>query len=190
MDASSIQDSKRHKRRNMSVAIHLAIEADQERWPFDGERLRKAAQTIAHDHGLTAGEISLAVVDDAEIQVLNKKYLEHDWPTDAISFVFEQDDDSIDGEVIVSVETAYRLAEKLPWSGNDELLLYVIHGVLHLMGLDDLDEDLATEMRQAERDYLMQFGVPQAEKHGTEVWEENFAASDVQDSIRTSRYKS
>ena len=171
----------------MSVEIHLAVETDTDRWPFDAKRLIRAAETIASDYGLSEGEISLAVVGDEEIRDLNKKYLDHDWPTDAISFVFDQTEDSIDGEVIVSVETAYRLAEKLPWSGDDELLLYVIHGVLHLVGLDDLDEDGASDMRAAERDYLMQFGVAAADKHGTEVWEENFAADERPDSIRSQR---
>ena len=66
---------------------------------------------------------------------------------------------------MVSRETADRVATTLPWSGDDELLLYVIHGTLHLVGLDDRDDDSREIMNLAEKKYLIHFDVPEAASH-------------------------
>ena len=81
--------------------------------------------------------ISVAVVDDATIAVLNRQFLRHEGPTDVLSFLLEQDEDGLEGEVVVSAETARRTAPRFGWSEGEELLLYVIHGTLHLAGYDD-----------------------------------------------------
>ena len=129
------------------------------------ERLVEAVRTIARDYGYRKGEISLAILDDRAIRVVNRDFLQHDWATDAITFPFEANDGVLEGEILVSRETADRVAESLPWSGDDELLLYIIHGTLHLVGLDDQDDDSRAIMKSAERKYLLQFQVPQAETH-------------------------
>ena len=81
--------------------------------------------------------ISVAVVDDDAISELNGEFLGHQGPTDVLSFVLEQGEDFLDGEVVVSAETAQRAAAEFGWSAAEELLLYVIHGALHLAGYDD-----------------------------------------------------
>lgn len=129
------------------------------------ERLIEAVQLIAGDYGFRKGEISLAILDDNAIQAINREYLQHDWATDAITFPFEASQGVLEGEILVSRETADRVAETLPWSGDDELLLYVIHGTLHLVGLDDQDDDTREKMKLAERKYLIHFQVPQAVNH-------------------------
>ena len=129
------------------------------------DRLVEAVRTIAGDYGYRKGEVSLAILDDQAIRVVNRDFLQHDWATDAITFPFEASNGVLEGEILVSRETADRVAESLPWSGDDELLLYIIHGTLHLVGLDDQDDDSRTVMKSAERKYLLQFQVPQAETH-------------------------
>ena len=111
------------------------------------------------EEGIRRATISLAIVDDATIRPLNARYLGHDYATDVLSFVLEQSDEELDGEIIVSAETAASSAARFGWQAADELLLYVIHGALHLVGCDDLEPALQTRMRQREREHLAHFGL-------------------------------
>lgn len=126
---------------------------------LDEPQLRTAIQRITAEAGVRSGDVSLAVVDDDEIHELNKQYLDHDYPTDVLSFVLERDGDHLEGEIIVSVDTASRMAEQVGWSPGNELLLYVIHGALHLVGFDDQDPQSLAAMRAAERKHLAAFGL-------------------------------
>lgn len=131
----------------------------------DSARFRAACEWVAAEFGLERLEVSIGVVDDRAIQALNREHLAHDWPTDVISFVFEREDTKVDGEIIASAETAKRLSQSADWSPEDELLLYIIHGLLHLAGLDDIELDEQAAMRDAERRCLMDLGVAGAESH-------------------------
>ena len=76
-----------------------------------------------------------------------------------ISFVLDQGDDSLTGQLIVSTDTAERVAQEISSTMASELALYVAHGTLHLVGFDDLEEQLASEMRMAEKKYLDMFSI-------------------------------
>jgi probable rRNA maturation factor len=109
--------------------------------------------------GVREATISLAIVDDATIRPLNARYLGHDYATDVLSFVLEQTVGKLEGEIIVSAETALQSAERFGWAAGDELLLYVIHGALHLVGYDDLQPQVQAQMRSREREHLSHFGL-------------------------------
>jgi probable rRNA maturation factor len=133
----------------------------------DRARYEQAAAWVARRYGISSLQVSIAIVDDPTIHALNREHLDHDWPTDVISFVFESDDETgrVEGEIIASVDTAARLAPAAGWRAEDELLLYVVHGLLHLAGLDDIEPEDQAEMRAAERDCLTELGVAGAERH-------------------------
>lgn len=137
----------------------IAIADEQQRLTIDPARLRRAVRQILQDAGIASAEISLALVDDPTIHGLNRQYLAHDTPTDVISFVLDQEDGRLAGEVIVSTDTAATTAARLGWPAEDEVLLYVVHGTLHLVGHDDQDPQSLAAMRQAERHYLAAFGL-------------------------------
>jgi probable rRNA maturation factor len=141
----------------MSIRIDIADEQDTHQVDYD--QLIAAIKTILRDAGFTSGEISLAIVDDAAMHALNKQYLQHDYPTDVLSFVLELDEQCLDGQLIVSADYAAREAPTFGWTLNDELLLYTIHGALHLIGHDDLEPELKALMRERETYYLAQFGL-------------------------------
>ncbi|MCH2115582.1 MAG: rRNA maturation RNase YbeY [Pirellulales bacterium] len=103
------------------------------------ERLQSVARSVLADSSYTDGMISIAVVDDTMIQQLNRQFLEHDYPTDVLSFLLEDRCPYLEGEVVVSGHTAAAQAALCGWPGEDELLLYVIHGCLHLVGYRDQD---------------------------------------------------
>lgn len=142
-------------------ASALKIEiADQQRLKVDTEPLIEIASAILADHGVSKGELSIALVDDPTIRDLNKQYLNHDWETDVISFVLDEGESWLAGQLIVSTDTANRIAEEIDSTFESEMALYVAHGTLHLVGFDDLEEEAAKEMRAAERKYLQQFSIP------------------------------
>jgi probable rRNA maturation factor len=149
--------------------LSIEITDHQESLRFDADRLKKAAQAVLGDAGIVAGSLSIAVVDDPEIQALNRRFLGHDYPTDVLSFALEREGNRLEGEVVASAETAVRSAPQFGWTADDELLLYVIHGALHLVGHDDTTDELRAAMRTAERRYLSAFGLELGENPPSEA---------------------
>jgi probable rRNA maturation factor len=125
----------------------------------DPRRLRDAVRMILQDAGIVQAQISVAVVDDRTISQLHQNYLHDSDPTDVLSFVLESAEGFLEGEVIVSAETAAAMAPRFGWPAADELLLYVIHGTLHLIGYDDTAAEQAAQMRAREQTYLARFGL-------------------------------
>lgn len=139
--------------------MQIAIANQQSALPIDEDRLRKAAAAICEGAGYTEGALSVAVVDDPTIHELNRRHLDHDYPTDVLSFALEDEPPRLEGEVIVSSETAIANAAEYGWPPEHELLLYVVHGVLHLVGHRDKADDEVAAMRDAEARYLRRVGV-------------------------------
>lgn len=145
----------------MTSQVHNIEIADEQSHPVNPGPLIAAVEKILTDHGIERSEVSIAIVDDPAIRLLNKQYLDHDYETDVISFVLDCDEEraSLSGQLIVSSDTAGRLAGEFGGSLQDELLLYVVHGTLHLVGYDDKQPVDAGQMREAEKLYLQSFGV-------------------------------
>jgi probable rRNA maturation factor len=142
----------------------IAIANEQALHAVDEDRLRAAVRKVLDDHGIRSASVSIAIVDDATIERLNQQYLKHTGPTDVLSFVLEASEGRLEGEIIASAETAAASAARFGWDVADELLLYVIHGALHLVGYDDANDESLAAMRKSERLYLSHFGLtPQYE---------------------------
>jgi probable rRNA maturation factor len=124
----------------------------------DAAQIRQAVEQVLRDADLEHAEVSVAVVGDEAIHALNRQYLRHDYPTDVLSFLLERRGAELEGEIVVSGETAARVAGELGWPAAAELLLYVIHGALHLVGHDDAEAAQRQAMRNREREYLIRWG--------------------------------
>lgn len=146
--------------------IQIAITNEQTAVKVDELRLRAALEMVLGTGDRTRGTVSVALVDDRTIHELNRRHLQHDYPTDVLSFLLDDDAESFDAEIVVSGERAAAVAADYGLAPADELLLYVIHGALHLIGHDDCTPDDASRMRDAESLHLASFGilnhVPQA----------------------------
>ena len=142
----------------MPQTFEIFVANQQTGHAVDEERLRDAAHTVLRDSRFTAATISIAVVDDAAIHRLNRRYLNHDWPTDVLSFNLNAQENHLEGEVIISADTAAAAAAEAGWPAAAEQLLYVIHGALHLVGHGDKTPADAQKMRAAEAKYLRQLG--------------------------------
>lgn len=120
----------------------------------DRRLIQRAVRSVLHEAGVRAGQVGVAVVGDRTIRRLNRQFLDHDEPTDVLSFALEQGDGYLGGEIVVSAETAQREAARRGCSGQKELLWYVIHGALHLAGYDDRTSAERRRMRRREKAWL------------------------------------
>jgi len=112
-------------------------------------------ETLNHKEAIT-GEVSVFLVDDEKISQLHDRYFDDPTPTDCISFPIDKPgaEDSYLGDIFVSTETAKRYAEENKLSSFDEIALYIIHGLLHLLGFDDIEDEDRALMRKAEKSCL------------------------------------
>ncbi|MCG8451009.1 MAG: rRNA maturation RNase YbeY [Pirellulales bacterium] len=139
--------------------FRILVANEQSALAVDGQRLQSAVHSVLESSSYTSGMISIAVVDDPTIQGLNRQFLEHDYPTDVLSFVLEDRCPHLEGELVVSTDTAARNAEQYGWPAADELLLYVIHGCLHLVGYRDTQPAEKANMLAAELAQLRKLAV-------------------------------
>ena len=139
----------------------ISIATPQEVIAVDRGKMRELVRTVLEGENVLDHEISLAFVDNPTIHRLNKQFLEHDEPTDVLSFPLSGPDaKKLAGELVVGVEVARQQADERGHDVHAELALYVIHGLLHLCGYDDKSAGAAKEMRARERHYLARLGLP------------------------------
>jgi probable rRNA maturation factor len=141
-------------------AIVVEISDTQSHLGVTPEVVAQLVRGVLAAEGVARATISIALVDDATIREINARHLEHDWPTDVISFCLSETGDAVlEGELVVSAETAVttaRCAGVEPWP---ELALYVVHGLLHLCGYDDQSADGRNAMRLRESEILTREGL-------------------------------
>lgn len=141
-------------------AIEVEINDGQRSLAVDHAALAGLVRRTLAAQGVESASISVALVDDATIHEVNRRHLAHDWPTDVISFVLsDPDDDALSGELVVSAEMAVATAREANADPFAELALYVVHGLLHLCGLDDQAEADAAAMRRREAEILASEGL-------------------------------
>lgn len=93
-------------------------------------------KAVAAQHGRKVGEIGYMFVDDEKILEVNREYLGHDYYTDIITFDYDEDD-VINGDLVISLDTVRTNAEKFGKTYDEELHRVIIHGILHLCGIND-----------------------------------------------------
>jgi probable rRNA maturation factor len=141
--------------------IRISVSCPQESVPVDRRRMRGVVLTVCRGEEIQNAEFSLAFVDNLTIQQLNQRYLQHDEPTDVLSFPSgESSSKKLIGEIVIGAEVAQAQAQSRGHALDAELALYVIHGLLHLCGYDDKRGEAAAEMRTREKRYLQELGFP------------------------------
>lgn len=103
--------------------------------------LRAAAAKILSVLGCTSSELSVAIVGDRSIRVLNRQYLQKDRPTNVISFSMQEGEFAamnadLLGDVVISADTAAREAAEAGIDFHERLVFLLLHGILHLVGYD------------------------------------------------------
>jgi probable rRNA maturation factor len=139
----------------------VSIASPQEIVDVDRARMRQVVRAVLEGEGIGEAEISLAFVDNPTIHRLNRQFLQHDEPTDVLTFpLSDPTAGKLVGELVLGVEVAKAEAAARGHDVQAELTLYVIHGLLHLCGYDDKTPDEAFAIRQRERHHLAQLGLP------------------------------
>src|SRR4051812_7537043 len=103
-----------------TAQFQIAVSNEQTRHTIDEPRLIQAVEAVLHDSPYYSAAISLAVVDDPTIHELNRRHLDHDWPTDVLSFVLDDDGTHLEGEVIISADTAAAAAKEIGHTADEE----------------------------------------------------------------------
>ena len=91
---------------------------------------------MAADYGRKVGDIGYLFCDDEKILEVNREYLQHDYYTDIITFDYDEDD-IISGDLVISLDTVRSNAELFNKTYEEELYRVIIHGILHLCGIND-----------------------------------------------------
>lgn len=125
----------------------------------DVARLRRRARSLLAAVGRPGSELSIALVDDAEMRDLNRTWRGRDRPTDVLSFSLLEGEGqahrgTLVGDVVISVETAAAQAARRHRALDDEVLRLLVHGLLHVLGHDHEREDEARLMEAEERRLL------------------------------------
>ena len=93
-------------------------------------------RAVAATYGRKVGDIGYLFVDDERILEVNREYIGHDYYTDIITFDYDEGD-VINGDIVISLDTVRTNAEKFHKTFDDELHRVIIHGILHLCGIND-----------------------------------------------------
>lgn len=109
---------------------------------------------VAATYGKKCGEIAYIFCNDEKILEVNKEYLQHDYYTDIITFDYSEED-SISGDLFISLDTVRSNSEMLGVGYEQELYRVIIHGILHLCGIDDKGEGEREIMEAAENKALL-----------------------------------
>ena len=93
-------------------------------------------KAVAASYGRKVGEIGYLFVDDEKILEVNREYLGHDYYTDVITFAYDEDE-TVSGDIVISLDTVRSNAQLFGKTYEEELYRVIIHGILHLCGIND-----------------------------------------------------
>ena len=147
----------------MSNSISVSF-SDEPPGSIDPVRVENFISEVLNELNLKNWDISLLFCDDAFIQNLNKQYRDIDLPTDVLSF--EQGDEYFDdagetrfmaGDIVISLDSLHFNAEEFNVEINEELKRLIVHGILHLNGMDHSDTSPEQEMLKFQEELLVQY---------------------------------
>lgn len=126
--------------------------------------LGRIARHALERQGVRRAEVAILLVGDRRMARMHEEWLGVPGPTDVITFDLgaggRGGPEGLRGDVVVSAETARRVAREIGWAPRHEVAYYVVHGLLHLTGHDDVDADARRAMRARERTLMRAVGLP------------------------------
>ena len=141
------------------ITIEITTHCDE--IPVDPSKLETLIRTVCERFGVVEATVSVGIVGDVEISELNEKFLDHEGPTDCLSFDLS-DAQAAGGarvfDCIVNGQMALRQAAARGHADQAELALYVTHGLLHQLGFDDTTPGEAEKMHRMEDEILQHLG--------------------------------
>lgn len=144
--------------------MNIEIANLQKHYEIKNSKIKRAVKEVLGKKS-NGAKLSIAFVDNNEIKWLNKRYFNSNEVTDVIAFPLNNHKSALNGEIVVSVETAVDTAGKESIDIEGEIILYVVHGLLHLLGYRDENSNAAGIMHDKESRILKTLGyhVPKVE---------------------------
>jgi len=149
--------------------MEIVFENLQKKVALNPPQILKIAKTILRHEGVAKASLSVVFVTRQRITALNKKFLHRDYTTDVLAFDLRDDitvkcrpkrkSTLITGDIIISTDAALKNTQIFGTALAQELALYVIHGILHLLGFDDHKPGDIKKMRKKEKELLAYLGV-------------------------------
>ena len=140
----------------MSQKVKITIKNLQKKIPVSPKGIKKIILEVFSAEKIKRPvELTVCFVTDRKIKELNRRFLGKDEPTDVLAFDMQEDNNAknISADIVISTDTALRNAGVFRTSVSKELNLYLIHGLLHLLGYDDHRRFDKKKMRDKEREY-------------------------------------
>ena len=150
----------------MRPSLDITLKDLQKTIPLNAPQIHKIAKAILRREGIRSAELSVVFVTRQRIRGLNRKYLRRDHATDVLAFAYEPSSQNerhvktkrtLCGDIIISTDAAVQNAKIYSTGRSRAIVLYLIHGILHLRGFDDHKPQDIKKMRgkeQALLDYL------------------------------------
>ena len=135
--------------------IEVSVEADCPE--VSAATIEEVLEAVLEAEGASR-DLSVVVVDDERIHGINRDFLDHDYPTDVLAFDLDDPGPGMDGEIVVSIDHARSEAGGDVELIRAELLLYCVHGLLHLLGYDDHAPAERRAMHLRQRELLLEMG--------------------------------
>ena len=158
---------KETEKRVMEIAISIEPE-ELCIAPEDENAVRRAIETVGRLYGAEDAEVSVTLTNDAYIHEINRMYRGVDRPTDVISFALMESEEpeivggdprDVLGDLVISLERARAQAEEYGHSYLRELSFLTVHGMLHLLGYDHMEEAERAEMEEEQRHVMKELGI-------------------------------
>jgi probable rRNA maturation factor len=137
--------------------MNIAIANRQRTKKINSRRLKEITEALLTELQITDAELGINLVGAQEMTLVNETFLQHEGPTDVITFDHRnckvrsaKCEVEIHGELFICVDVAIRQAKEFESSWQAEIVRYVVHGVLHLLGHDDLKPHLRRKMKREE----------------------------------------
>ncbi len=135
----------------MAIEIEIYNQTDRKFLPV--KKMKETAAAVFSGEGKTDVELGIIILDDNAIHQMNIEFLQHDFPTDVITFNLDEED-FLAGEVYLSADTAEKQAKEYGVSITNELMRLAAHGALHLCGYDDATTEQRDFMHSLENKYI------------------------------------
>lgn len=121
------------------------------------KKLHLFVKKILEDLKLSLNSLELNFITSEKIREINNQYLSHDYSTDIITFNYSEDKKLIDGEIFISIDDAEENAKKYKVKFLEEIGRLIAHGILHLIGFDDLTPDKRKKMKIQENRLIKKY---------------------------------
>jgi len=149
-----LRNTKKRRISTRKSSILIQNNHSNSRLPLSRSSIQALISKVLTNEGTKLNNLDLNFVDSYKMKSLNKLYLNHNYDTDVLTFIYENSKNNIEGEIIISPKEVKKNARFYDVSQVQELKRVIIHGCLHLAGYDDRTRKQKELIKNKENFYL------------------------------------